>query len=132
MRFNKSKCKILHLGHGNPHCRYKLGNERIEHSPAITNLGVMVGGKLDVSQQLYPELHQKQCGQQGEEGDPPPLLCAGEASSGVLHPEVESLVQERLGAVGECPEKSHKNNPRDGTSPLQGQAERAGVEEAAR
>jgi len=82
--------------------------------------------------QLYPELHQKQCGQQGEEGDATPLLCAGEASPGVLHPEVESLVQERLGAVGERPEKSHKNNSRGGTSPLQGQAERAGVEEAAR
>jgi len=34
MRFNKSKCKVLHLGHINLHYPYKLGDERIEHSPA--------------------------------------------------------------------------------------------------
>jgi len=26
-----------------------------------------------------------------------------------------------------CPKESHRNDPRDGTSPLQGQAERAGA-----
>ena len=45
MRFNKSKCKVLHLGQGNPHYQYKLGKEKIEHRPVI------VDGKLDMSQQ---------------------------------------------------------------------------------
>ena len=30
MRFNKLKCKILHLGQSNPHYQYKLEDERIE------------------------------------------------------------------------------------------------------
>ena len=51
MRFSKSKCKSLHLGRGNPHYQYKLGDERVEHSSAAKDLGVLVDGKLDVRQQ---------------------------------------------------------------------------------
>ena len=39
MTFNKSKCKVLHLSHGNPHYQYKLGDVRMEHSPAEKDLG---------------------------------------------------------------------------------------------
>ena len=38
MRFNKLKFKVLHLGCGNPHYQYKLGNERIKHSPGEKDL----------------------------------------------------------------------------------------------
>ena len=54
-------------------------------------------------------------------------LCAGEASPGVLRPDVESSVQERHGAVGVPPEKGHKNDPQNGTLFLEGQAEKAGA-----
>ena len=65
--------------------------------------------------QLYPELHQKEHGQQGEGGDPVPLLCAGEASHGVLCPDVESSVQERHGPVDAHPEEGFKHDPWNGT-----------------
>ena len=55
------------------------------------------------------------CGQQVKGGNPAPLLCAGEVSPGILHPDVESSVQERCGPVIACPEEGHENKPRDGT-----------------
>jgi len=48
-------------------------------------------------------------------------------SLGVLHPDGESSVQEKHRPIGAYPEKGHKNDPRDGTPPLQVQDERAGA-----
>ena len=77
--------------------------------------------------QPYPGLHQKKCGEKVKRGDPALLFCTCEASLGVLHLDVESSVQERHGPVGAHPEEGHKNDPRDGTPILLGQAERAGA-----
>ncbi|KFZ47874.1 hypothetical protein N321_11678, partial [Antrostomus carolinensis] len=51
MKFNKVKCKILHLGRGNPRHKYRLGDEWLETSSEEKDLGVVVRKKLNTSRQ---------------------------------------------------------------------------------
>ena len=39
MRSNKVKCKVLHLGWGNPQYQYRLGDDVIEGNPSENYMG---------------------------------------------------------------------------------------------
>ncbi|CAM2111788.1 unnamed protein product [Caretta caretta] len=116
MRFNKDKCRVLHLGRKNPMHRYRLGTEWLGSSSAEKDLRVMVDEKLDVSHQCALVV-KKANGILGcisrsiasrLRGVIIPL-CIAEASSGILCRVLGPTLQEGCGKIGKSPTEGNKN-----------------------
>ncbi|PKU31867.1 rna-directed dna polymerase from mobile element jockey-like [Limosa lapponica baueri] len=142
VKFNQAKCRVLHLGRGNPRHKCRLGGGWLESSPEEKDLGVLVDEKLIVSRQcvlaaqkancilgcikrsvasrarevILPLCSALKCGQQVEGGHPPPLRCPGEATSGALGPVLGSPVQEGQGTAGEGTAEGYKDDEGPGAS----------------
>jgi len=55
MKFNKSKCRVLHLHRKNCMHQYKLGTDLLERSSVEKDLGVLAENRLAMSQQCALE-----------------------------------------------------------------------------
>ncbi|KAJ7407243.1 rna-directed dna polymerase from mobile element jockey-like [Pitangus sulphuratus] len=87
MKFSKAKCKVLHVGWGNPKHRYNLGRDWILNSSAGEDLRVLVDEKHDMTRQCVLVAQKVNCilccilaGQQVKGSDSAPLFHSPETS----------------------------------------------------
>ena len=58
LRFNATKCKVMHLGHGNPHYNYVMENNVVLASTnKEKDLGVIVDNSLSFSDHIATQVN---------------------------------------------------------------------------
>ncbi|GAB0205454.1 mitochondrial enolase superfamily member 1 [Grus japonensis] len=123
MKFNKAKCKVLHVGQRNSKHNYRLGEEWIESSLEEKDLEVLIDEKLNMSRQCALAAQKANrvlgCIKRGvtsrsREVILPLYSALVRPPPGVLRPALGCPVRGRHRAVGVSPEEGHKADQRAG------------------
>lgn len=101
--FHNGEWRVLHLWRNNHTYQYSSGAHLLEKSSGEKDLDALEDNRLTTSQNCAPEAKKtngileciKKCAQQVEGDDPSPIFCPGEATPGVLHLFLGSLVHKR-------------------------------------
>jgi len=116
MKFNKVKCRVLHLGRGNPKHKYRLGREWTVRKPKEKDLGV-----FNITQQCALSVQKTnrilECIKRSMASRTREMILPLYSALARPHLEhcEETSAQERHGPVGAGPEEGHENDPRAGT-----------------
>ena len=127
VKFNKSKCKVLHLGQGNSKHRYRLGRKWPKSSPEEKDLRVSVNKRLNISQQCMLAAQKANrslgCIKRIVTSRSREVILA--LCSTLMMPYLEHCFQFRghqtqkgHRVVGAGPEEDHKDDQRAGVPPL--------------
>jgi len=95
MKFSKAKCRVLHMGQGNPQHKYRLGREWIESSPEEKDFGVLADEMLSMTQQCALAAQKANCTLGCIKGSVASRLRQGilPLCSALVRPHLESCMQ---------------------------------------
>ena len=135
MKFNKSKCKVLHLGRNNPMHQYRLRADLLESGSVEKDLGVLVDNKLTMSQHCALVAKKANgilgCIKRSVASKSREVILP--LYSALVRPHLEYCVQfwaprfkKDLDLLEPNPAESYKDDEGTGASPLCGKAERLG------